>query len=255
MGRQGALKKSSSSSTALHGPPPYSAMVNPGFQLLYESGACLVVSKPPGLLTQAPPGIDSLEVRVKAFLQRRENLPRWGYLGVPHRLDRPASGAMVLGRTRRATRRLSEQFSERRVEKTYWALVEGDVEPSAGVWEDTMRKIPGEARAEIAAPDCPNARPAVLHYRTLGTTEWGAWLEIELQTGRTHQIRLQAASRGHPIVGDFQYGARVPFGPPSDDQRERAIALHARRLAFLHPNSREPVSVEAPPPPFWPNAG
>ncbi len=229
------------------------AMEDPGFTLLYELGPCLVVSKPPGVLTQAPPGIDSIEVRVKAFLQRREALPHWGYLGVPHRLDRPASGAMVLGRTRRATQRLSEQFSERRVEKTYWALVEGTVAPSEGVWEDTMRKVPGEARAEIAPPDCPGARPAILRYRTIGPTEWGSWLAIELETGRTHQIRLQAASRGHPILGDVQYGARVPFGPQCEDERERAIALHARRLAFRHPKTREPVAVEAPLPAFWPD--
>lgn len=220
--------------------------------MLYESGPCLVVCKPPGVLTQAPPGIDSLEVRVKAFLQRRENLPHWGYLGVPHRLDRPASGAMVLARSRRAAQRLSEQFSTRLIEKTYWALVEGVVSPSEGGWEDTMRKVPGEARAEIAAPDCPGARPAVLRYRTVGTTEWGSWLEIELETGRTHQIRLQTASRGYPILGDFQYGARVPFGPTCDDERECAIALHARRLVFRHPKTREPISVEAPPPAFWP---
>jgi 23S rRNA pseudouridine1911/1915/1917 synthase len=227
-------------------------MLNPGFELLYESGPCLVVSKPPGVLTQAPPGIDSLEVRVKSFLQQREKLPRWGYLGIPHRLDRPASGAMVLGRTRRAAQRLSEQFSTRRVEKTYWALVEGVVDPPAGVWEDTMRKVPDEARAEMAVPGCPGARAAVLRYCAVGATAWGSWLEIELETGRTHQIRLQAASRGHPILGDFQYGGRVPFGPPRDDPRECAIALHARRLAFQHPKTREPVSVEAPVPVFWP---
>ncbi|MDY0167218.1 MAG: RNA pseudouridine synthase [Thermoguttaceae bacterium] len=227
-------------------------MLSPGFELLYEFGPCLVVCKPPGVLTQAPPGIDSLEVRVKAFLQRRENLPRWGYLGVPHRLDRPASGAMVLGRTRRATQRLSEQFSGRRVEKIYWALVEGHIEPSDGVWEDTMRKVPGEPRAELVQPECPGARPAILRYGTVGMTEWGSWLEIVLETGRTHQIRLQAASRGHPILGDFQYGASLPFGPHCDDPRDQAIALHARRLAFQHPKTREAISVEAPTPLFWP---
>ncbi len=192
---------------------------------------------------------------MKVFLQRREHAPRWGYLGVPHRLDRPASGAMVLGRTRRATQRLSEQFSSRRVEKTYWALVEGVVEPRSGTWEDVMRKVPGEARAEIANADAPGARPAVLRYRTLGTTPWGSWLAIELETGRTHQIRLQAASRGHPILGDVQYGAQVPFGPMCDDPRERAIALHARQLAFRHPKTHEPVSIEAPLPAFWPVHG
>ncbi len=224
-----------------------------GFELLYESGPCLVVCKPPGVLTQAPPGIDSLEVRVKAFLQRRETLPRWGYLGVPHRLDRPASGAMVLGRNRRVTQQLSDQFADRSVEKVYWALVEGVVEPPEGVWNDVMRKVPGEARAEIAGPECPGARPAVLRYRTIRTADSGSWLEITLETGRTHQIRLQAASRGYPILGDVQYGAHDRFGLDCDDPRERAIALHARRLAFRHPKTREAVCVVAPVPSFWPD--
>ena len=223
-----------------------------GFDLLYEFGACLVVNKPPGVLTQAPPGIDSLEVRVKSFLQRREELPHWGYLGVPHRLDRPASGAMVLGRNRRATRRLSDQFEGRSVEKIYWALVEGAVHPNEGVWEDVMRKIPGRAHAEIVSPDSPGARPAVLGYRVVGILAVGTWLEIRLETGRTHQIRLQTASRGYPILGDVQYGASGPFGPDCDDPRECAIALHARKIAFQHPKTRDPVCVAAPTPAFWP---
>jgi len=214
--------------------------------ILYEAGPCLVVCKPPGLLTQAPPGVDSLERRVKAFLKQREQKPGNVYLGVPHRLDRPASGALLLARHERATRRLTEQFESHLVRKVYWACVEGQVAPAEGTWEDFVRKVPGEARAEVVAADHPEARHAVLHYRTRGTAPWGAWLEIELETGRTHQIRVQAAWRGHPIVGDAQYGAAIPFGPQHEDVRLRAIALHARSLSFYHPMTHEPVSVTAP---------
>ena len=122
-----------------------------GFEILYEEGPCLAVCKPNGLLTQAPPGIVSLEVRVKQYLKRRDGKPGKTYLGVPHRLDRPASGVLVLGRHVRATRRLSEQFEDRTVNKVYWTVVEGHCTEDEGLWEDYLRKIPDEARAEMPA--------------------------------------------------------------------------------------------------------
>ena len=214
--------------------------------ILYEEGPCLVALKPPGLLTQAPPGIDSMELRLKVFLREREKTQGKVYLGVPHRLDRPASGAMVFARHVRAARRLAAQFEARRVEKLYWALVEGVVTPAAGTWTDCLRKIPDQARAEVVAADHPEGRQAVLHYRTRAALDGVCWLEIELETGRTHQVRIQAASRGHPILGDGQYGARVPFGIQHEDERLRAIALHARSLRFSHPKSKAAVCVTAP---------
>jgi len=224
-------------------------------EVLYEKGPCLAVAKPPGLLTQAPPGIDSLELRIKAFLKHRDAKLGNVYLGVPHRLDRPVSGAMVFAKHSRAARRLAEQFEGRSVRKVYWACVEGRVTPEAGTWEDFMRKVPGEARAEALPPDHPDAQLAVLQYRVLGHWPWGTWLEIVLQTGRTHQVRLQASLRGHPVLGDALYGARTTFGPQCDDPRERAIALHARQLAFYHPMTRESVTVLAPLPAPWSELG
>ncbi len=225
-----------------------------GFEILYEDGPCLAVNKPPGVLTQAPPGIDSLEVRIKDWLVQRDGAADRVYLGVVHRLDRPASGAIVFGTRAKAARRLSEQFEARLVEKIYWACVDGRVEPAEGTWEDCLCKVPDEPRAEVVEAGHPEGRRAVLHYRTLSTAEWGTWLEIELETGRTHQIRVQAASRGHPVLGDAQYGSRVAFGPQYEDHRLRAIALHARSLTFRHPKSREMVSVTAPVARYWPNA-
>jgi 23S rRNA pseudouridine1911/1915/1917 synthase len=224
-------------------------------EILYEEGPCLVVNKPSGLLTQSPPGIDSLENRIKEFLKVRDHKPGKVYLGVPHRLDRPASGAMVFAKHVRAARRLAEQFEARVVRKRYWACVSGQVQPAEGIWRDRVRKVPEQARAEIAAPDQPDAREAVLRYRTLASDASGAWLEIELETGRMHQIRVQAGSRGHPLWGDALYGSTVAFGERFDDARLRAIALHAYRLEFRHPMTHEPVAVDAPPPAGWPSFG
>lgn len=226
-------------------------MSSPGFDILYEQGPCLAVHKPGGLLTQAPPGIDSLEKRVKAFIKVRDEKPGKVYLGVPHRLDRPVSGAMVLARHVRAARRLSEQFQGRLVRKLYWAFVGGCPDPRQGTWIDYLRKVPDEARAEVVDSDHAGGRKAVLHYRVIARTDRGSCLAIELETGRTHQIRLQAASRGHPVLGDAQYGSNDVFGPTCEDARDHWIALHARRLGFRHPMSREPVCVTASLPSWW----
>lgn len=223
----------------------------PPVEILYEEGPCLVVLKPNGLLTQAPAGIDSMEVRLKTFLKKRDGKTGNIYLGVPHRLDRPVSGAMTFARHVRASRRISDQFATRTVTKTYWACVSGRVEPAEGTWEDHIRKVPNQARAEIVTAESGDGKPAVLHYRTLGETPHGSWLSITLETGRMHQIRVQAASRGHAILGDAMYGSEIPFGEQFEDTRHRAIALHARELGFRHPMNQEPVDVEAPLPENW----
>ncbi len=240
--------------------------------ILYERGPCLVVLKPAGILTQAPPGIDSLELRIKRFLQVREGKQHNLYLGIPHRLDRPVSGALVVARHVRAARRLSEQFEARTVQKRYWALVSGrfDDDPAldqklaptigdqsayparlptlapSGTWTDFMRKVPDEPRSEIVDSASLEARKAILHYQVRAAQVAATWLEIQLETGRTHQIRLQAAHHGHAILGDELYGSPLAFGPSSLDPRERWIALHARRLGFRDPMTGEAVEIDAP---------
>lgn len=206
----------------------------------------MVVNKPAGVLTQAPPEIDSMELRLKRFLKVRENKPGKVYLGVPHRLDRPVSGAMVFTKNIRATRRISEQFEFRSVVKKYWAIVEGIPTKDSGEWVDFMRKIPGQAKSEVVAEDHPDAQLAILKYRTLQKFENSALLEIKLETGRTHQIRLQCSSRQHPIVGDLQYDAQTSFGEFEPNERKRRIGLHARFLKFEHPISKEILSNTAP---------
>jgi RluA family pseudouridine synthase len=216
-----------------------------GFDVLLEDDAVLAVCKPSGIATQAPPEIDSLEKRLRAYLAGA-NQPADVYLGIPHRLDRPVSGAILFAKTRRAARNLSRQFERRRVKKLYWAFVERSVSPADGTWTDYLYKIHGQPQAAVVEATHPDAQEAILHYRTLGQHRAGTWLEIELETGRTHQIRVQAASRGHPVLGDTQYAARLPFGPPCQDERLRTIALHARSISFFHPTTKEPVTVEAP---------
>jgi 23S rRNA pseudouridine1911/1915/1917 synthase len=227
-------------------------MPTPELEILYDNGPCLVVNKPPGVLTQAPAGIDSMEVRVKAFYREREQKEGNIYLGLPHRLDRPVSGAIVFARHVRAAQRLSSQFENRTVTKVYWAVVEGDVEPDEGRWTDHLHKRHGMSQSIVVSEDDPRGKIAVMRYRVLGRIDGvGTWLEVELETGRTHQIRVQCASRNHPVVGDSQYGSVRTFGEQFQDERLRAIALHARQLGFNHPMMNEPVDVIAPTPRAW----
>jgi 23S rRNA pseudouridine1911/1915/1917 synthase len=230
-------------------------MLDRALEILHEDPSCLAALKPAGLSTQAPTGIDSLEVRVRDLLRCRAIESGAAadeiYLGLPHRLDRPVSGVILFAKTRRAARIISRQFERRQVRKIYWACVEGTVEPAEGTWTDFIRKLPGQPRAEVVAAGEQNAQEAVLHYRTMKACTLdsglpGSCLEIELETGRMHQVRIQAASRGHPLAGDAQYGANTTFGRQTADPRERAIALHARTLTFRHPETKESLTVMAP---------
>ena len=224
-----------------------------GFDILLEDGPVLVVAKPGGLATQAPRQFDSLEARIKKFLKSRDNKPGKVYLGVPHRLDRPASGALVFAKHSRAARRLAEQFEGRMVQKSYLAIVAGLPAPHKGTWTDFIRKVPDVARAEIVAADHPEGREATLHYEVITQLDSppASVLRISLEPGRMPQIRIQAATRGHPLLGHEQHDSEHPFDPQTDDPRGRWIALHAQRLAFRHPMTQQPVSVEAPLPEPW----
>jgi len=221
--------------------------------VLYEDNHCLAVAKPAPLLTQGvPPGIPTLEAMAKAYLREKHDKPGNVYLGIPHRLDRPVSGVVLFARNTKAARRLAEQFAQRTVRKLYWALVEGEVAEVEGRWEDWMVKSPEEARSMIVAADTPGAQLATLSYRRLRMDRARTLLEVNLETGRMHQIRVQAASRGHPVLGDVFYGGSLPFGPPAELPRDRIIALHALQLTFLHPILYEPITVTAPVPTYWP---
>lgn len=217
-------------------------------EIVYQQRGIVVLNKPPGVLTQAPPGIDSLELRLRQFIAKRDEIEGKFYLTPIHRLDRPVSGAIAFARNVRAAKRVSAQFQQRTIEKFYHAWVTGKMPDSEGLLEDSMRKMPEEARSEIVSADHADAKAAALRYRVLERRGDATRVEIELLTGRTHQIRLQFASRGHAIWGDELYGSSVSFGPQTVDLRQRQIALHAAKLKFRHPIDEEDVEVSIEPP-------
>jgi RluA family pseudouridine synthase len=234
-------------------------MIEHGLDILLDDDCLLAINKPSGLPTQAPRQFDSVERRVRAWFEAKSRLHlpndtssnRVSYLGLPHRIDRPASGVLLLAKTPRAARTISRQFERRQIAKTYWVCVEGDVQPQEGVWEDYVRKLPTVPKVEIVAADAPLALFAALKYHVIGRTQHGSCLGIELQTGRTHQIRVQSSARGYPVLGDSLYGSQIPFGPQHADERQRAIALHARSLTFRHPTTNEASTITADPPATW----
>src|SRR5215213_5179507 len=145
-------------------------------EILYDNAPVLVINKPAGILTQAPAGIDSLEVQVKAFYREREQKEGNIYLGLPHRLDRPVSGAIVFARHVRAAQRLSAQFENRTVTKVYWAVVEGDVDGEEGTWTDYLHKRHGMAQSIVVPEGDPRGKLAAMRYRVLGRIESvGTW--------------------------------------------------------------------------------
>lgn len=224
-------------------------MKGPALTVLHEDNHLLVVAKPPDLSTMgARPGRPSLVALAKDYLRVRYDKPGNVYVGVVSRLDATSTGALVLARTSKAARRLTDAFRTGAVEKTYWAVVEHDVDPPEGSWTDWLRKDDRARRMIVSPEETSDAKEARLRYRTLRTPwERDRLLEIDLETGRKHQIRAQLSQRGHPILGDRKYGSRRSF--------PAGIALHARRLAFEHPVRRVPVEIEAPLPPSWADAG
>lgn len=228
--------------------------------VLLESSGVLAVRKPAGLPTQAPPGIASVESLVRqhrfgealasaqASGQRRHP---GGFLGVPHRLDRPVSGVLLLATTPRAARQLSRQFERRQIRKTYLAVVSssaaGLVAGQAFEWRDTIGKVPDEPRASLVPKGTVDGREGLTAGHVLAVTGGRAVVVLEPLTGRMHQLRVQAASRGMPVLGDFIYGA-API-PTEHDDRSSPIALHAWRIRYTDPDTAASVQVECPPPP------
>lgn len=209
-------------------------------EILYEDNHLLVVNKPAGMLVQEDDTGDlDLLTWGKGYLKAKYAKPGNVYLGLVHRLDRPVSGVVALGRTSKAAARLSEQFRTRAVEKIYWALAEGEA-PPAGELRQRIARGPGKS-SRTAGPG--EGKHAELAFRRLAFTRGVSWLEVTLGTGRHHQIRLQLSGAGLPILGDVRYGARTAFGGQ--------IALHARSLAFDHPVKEERLRFEADPPVAW----
>jgi 23S rRNA pseudouridine1911/1915/1917 synthase len=222
------------------------------FPPLYEDNHLLIVNKPARLATMGvEQGTKSALTLAKAYLKQKYNKPGNVYLGVVSRLDAVVTGALVFARTSKAAARLTEQFKAGTVEKTYWALVEGRLDPPAGEWTDYVAKDDAAQRMRLVTAKHAGAQRASLAYQVLSFNPQASGLkpqvslvEVQLHTGRKHQIRVQFAGRGHPILGDRKYGGTRPF--------PNGIALHCRRLAFQHPTRDERIEVTAPLPPAWP---
>ena len=214
-------------------------------EILFEDNHLLAVSKPAMLPTMGvTPDRASLIAVAKEYVRRRYNKPGNVYLGVVSRLDAPVTGVVLLARTSKAASRLNEQFRARTVEKLYWALVNGQPEPASGECRHWLRKDERHRRMHVAASGQAGVQEAVMQYRVNSPCKAGlTLLSVQLETGRKHQIRVQLAAIGHPVVGDRKYGSRLPF--PS------GIALHSRRLRLIHPVLKQPIEITAPVPAYW----
>ena len=242
-------------------PPPPSAETNPPLpaelNILLEDGPQIAVNKPAGLLTQGVPHAQpSHEGRVKAYLKQKLAKPGNVYLGVPHRLDRPVSGIVIFAKNSKAAARLAEQFRERSIRKIYLAVTETVPHPSEGTLVDWLRKDAESAHVTVVSEATDQAKKAVLDYQVLAVQSGRALVQIELHTGRMHQIRVQLASRGWPIIDDRQYGATLSEEQAADyDPQTSPIALHAWRLILKHPIRYDTIQLEAPVPSYWSRYG
>jgi 23S rRNA pseudouridine1911/1915/1917 synthase len=212
--------------------------------ILYEDNHCLAVVKPAGVLSTHYAGKEeTLDRAVKHYLKEKYHKPGNVFLGIVHRLDRVVSGVLLFARTSKAAARLAKQFREGTVEKVYWAVVEGRVANASGNLRVWLKKDESKSRVVVVSPGSAGGREACLSFQRRGFASDLTWLEIRPRTGRTHQIRVQLAHEGHPILGDLKYGSVHTF--------DGAIALHARSVVFMHPIRGEPVSLTAPLPASW----
>ncbi len=188
-------------------------------------------------------GDPTLVDAARDYLKRKYNKPGNVFVGVVHRLDRPVSGVVLFARTSKGASRLSEQFRLRTVEKTYHALVEGNVSPPEGILRDRLVKDRARNVVAVVDEDDDDGQDCVLAYRRLRKSGRLTLVEIRPETGRSHQIRVQLSNHGWPIAGDKKYGSKI--------QVDGFIGLHAASLTFQHPTSKETITVSAEVPKAW----
>lgn len=211
-------------------------------EVVYEDNHIIIVNKRSGEIVQGDKtGDEPLSETVKAYIKEAYHKPGNVFLGVVHRLDRPVSGLVVFARTSKALSRLNEMFRVGDVHKTYWAIVKDKPAVEEGTLTHWLVRNEKQNKSYAYDREVPRSKKAVLHYRLIGCTDRYSLLEIQLMTGRHHQIRCQLARMGCPIKGDLKYGA--PRSNP-----DGSISLLARKVELVHPVSKEPVSVVAPVP-------
>lgn len=209
-------------------------------QVLYEDNHIIIVNKRAGDIVQGDKtGDKPLSDVVKDYLKNKYSKPGNVYLGVVHRLDRPTTGIVLFSKTSKALPRLNKLFSEKKATKTYWAIVKQSPEPQKGTLTNWLKKNPKNNKSTAYSKEINGSKKAILHYSIKQVLDNYTLLEIELETGRHHQIRCQLANIGSPIKGDLKYGF-------DRSNKDASISLHARRLQFTHPVSKDQIDITAP---------
>ncbi|MDE6647389.1 MAG: RluA family pseudouridine synthase [Prevotella sp.] len=209
-------------------------------KVVYEDNHIIIVSKESGEIVQGDKTGDvPLSETVKQYIKDKYQKPGAVFLGVTHRLDRPVSGLVVFARTSKALARLNNMFRNGDVHKTYWAIVQNPPQSQEGTLRHWLVRNERQNKSYAHDHAVPNSKEAVLKYRLVGQTERYWLLEVNLLTGRHHQIRCQLAAMGCPIKGDLKYGARR-------SNPDGSISLLARRIEFVHPVSKESIVAESP---------
>jgi 23S rRNA pseudouridine1911/1915/1917 synthase len=216
-------------------------------QVLFEDNHLIIVNKRPGDIVQGDKtGDRPLSETVKAFLKKKHNKPGNVYLGVVHRLDRPTSGIVVFAKTSKALPRLNKMFAEKEAKKIYWAIVKNRPDEPEKKLTHWLKRNTKQNKSYAHINELLESKKAILSYRLIKSLDNYYLLEIDLETGRHHQIRAQLTAIGCPIKGDLKYG----FNRSNDDA---SIHLHAYKLSFVHPVKKEPLEIMAPLPndPVW----
>ena len=214
-------------------------------RILYEDNHILIVNKKVGEIAQGDKtGDECLAETYKAFIAQRDSKPGQVYMGIPHRLDRPVSGIVVLAKTSKAMERLSAMFREGEIHKKYWALCCAKPEPGNGHLENWLVRNEKQNKSFITGKSGGSAKLARLNYTYLRSTDRYHLVEVELLTGRHHQIRCQLSGIGCPIKGDLKYGA--PRSNP-----DGGVCLHSHEISFIHPVRKTEVHITAPVPSSW----
>lgn len=216
-------------------------------QVIYEDNHIIVVSKRSGEIVQGDKtGDEPLSETVKQWIKEKYQKPGNVFLGVVHRLDRPVSGLVVFAKTSKALSRLNEMFRVGNVHKTYWALTKNRPAKVEGTLEHWLVRNEKQNKSYAYDREVKNSKKAILHYKVIGATDRYTLIEVQLMTGRHHQIRCQLAKMGCPIKGDLKYGA-------DRSNPDGSISLLSRHVEFIHPVSKETISLDAPLPddPLW----
>jgi len=211
-------------------------------EVLFEDNHLVIVNKKSGDIVQGDKtGDKPLSDVVKEYIKEKYNKPGDVFLGVVHRLDRPTSGIIIFARTSKALDRLNKMLRDRVISKTYWAVIKNNPKKGADTLIHFLKKNPKNNKSTVFKKEAEGSKKATLYYTTIKNLENYSLSEIDLETGRHHQIRAQLSFIGSPIKGDLKYGA-------SRSNKDGSIHLHARKINFTHPVSKKIITVLAPPP-------